>query len=585
MPKNPQVSVKVPLRSGFDKSHHSLLTTKVGTITPILVDEIMANSKISLALALSASLPPLAVDTFMKTDVRVEAFFVPMRLLYAGWEDYFCQNAPRIYNNDTSSSANPPFFKEIVPLMPTCSLQGWVPTPYDPTDPNSHDYDPWGYDAVGPGSLADYLGIKGVFTPASGYTAFTTFSLSILPFIAYQLIWDQWYRNTLIQKSAFSKMTNHPANTSGKFYKNFLPSRLPSIAIENLSYASVQGNPANYGSANAAAALSSQEWQDAMADFHPFWKLRQRNFGFDYFTNATPDVAFGGDVSVTVTNGAFTIAQLRAANSIQQFRERNNLAGARYADVLAARYGADLSSGVAQRPVLLGTASYPVYSRGVSVSGANAGVTSSNPFSANAGAQVGQGYASGSDRIIDNFVANEPGYLFVNATLVPKVTYSSGTRRYLRHGLNAITDFANPLLQNVGNQEIFAWELTDGGVTSGVAAGIFGYTDRYAEYMTIEDQVHGLITEGCDLAAFASQRYITGQMNFTISSNFLEIPTDYLDNVTVVSGDLSKYGVWMDCDFKYHVSQPLAEYSIPSLQDPAYEHGQSVTIHRGGFRL
>ena len=77
--------VNVPKLSGFDKSHQNLLTTKCGTITPILIDELIPGSKVHLKLALSASLPPLASDTFpMRCSVKVEAFFVPFRLLAKG---------------------------------------------------------------------------------------------------------------------------------------------------------------------------------------------------------------------------------------------------------------------------------------------------------------------------------------------------------------------------------------------------------------------------------------------------------------------------------------------------------------------
>ena len=57
--------VAVPKLSGFDKSHQNILTSKVGTITPILCDELIPGTKVNLKLAISASLPPLASDTFI----------------------------------------------------------------------------------------------------------------------------------------------------------------------------------------------------------------------------------------------------------------------------------------------------------------------------------------------------------------------------------------------------------------------------------------------------------------------------------------------------------------------------------------
>lgn len=98
--------VAVPHRSGFDKSHFSCLTSKVGTITPILCDEIIPNSKIKLKLNLGGSMPPLATDCYMKVDLRVEAFFVPSRILYKGWEAWFSQHSSYVVRTDGSGGAS-----------------------------------------------------------------------------------------------------------------------------------------------------------------------------------------------------------------------------------------------------------------------------------------------------------------------------------------------------------------------------------------------------------------------------------------------------------------------------------------------
>ena len=99
----------------------------------------------------------------------------------------------------------------------------------------------------------------------------------------------------------------------------------------------------------------------------------------------------------------------------------------------------------------------------------------------------------------------------------------------------------------------------------------------------MEDELHGLVRDGSSLQSFALQRSFTGSPQ--INSAFLEIPTDYMDQVTSVNSTISTYGCWMDCYFDYKVAQPLAKYSLPSLQDPAYEHGKTITVHKGGFKL
>lgn len=559
MPKNPKVNVNVPLRSGFDKSHHSLLTAKVGTLVPILVDEVMGNSKMSLRLALAANLPPLATDTFMKASVRVEAFFVPMRLCYKGWEDFYCDNQARYVSSGS-------VVKGTNPKIPVLKF--------------NNNYDATNYPDLsglaGPGSLADYLGLRGDF--CKKLNTGVSWTVSALPFIAYHLIYDNWYRANTIQNPCFLPPQGNTSTPS--YTQKYCAATVPYSEFQSSQYPVFEADAYLPSGGTIAGTSSTGMKKGFLADEVHIAELRQRNFGFDYFTNAQPDAAYRGDVTIAAVSD-FTIASLRAGNSLQMWRERNALAGTRYADVLAARTGANLNDGVAQRPIFLGSAVYPFFSRSVQVTGDN--TNANNPFAGAAGGEVGRAYASGSDFIIDNFTANEPGYVFVIASLVPHVTYSSGCRRYLKH-YDSLTDFADPIFQNIGNQPIAGYELQTDSCADGVTQITFGYTDRYAEYMTIEDQVHGLVSEGQSLASFASQRYIDGT-TATINTDFLQIPTDYFDDITVVQSTISDYGCWMDCDFQYHVSMPLAEYSMPSLQDPAYEHGQKVTIHRGGFRL
>ena len=61
-----KTTVKVQKKSGFDKSHQNLFTGRVGTLVPILVDELIPNTSVDLEAAISAQLPPLASDTFMR---------------------------------------------------------------------------------------------------------------------------------------------------------------------------------------------------------------------------------------------------------------------------------------------------------------------------------------------------------------------------------------------------------------------------------------------------------------------------------------------------------------------------------------
>ena len=83
------IKVKIPDKSGFDKSHRNSGTLNCGTITPILCDEVIPGTRASLRLNLAAQFPPLVSDTYMNCKLKAEAFFVPSRLLRASFEDWF----------------------------------------------------------------------------------------------------------------------------------------------------------------------------------------------------------------------------------------------------------------------------------------------------------------------------------------------------------------------------------------------------------------------------------------------------------------------------------------------------------------
>lgn len=559
------VSVKVPNKSGFDKSHQNLLTTKVGTLTPIFVDELIPNESVDLDVAISASLPPLASDTFMRCDLKLESFFVPTRILYGGYEKWLTGDS--IWAADANDEM--------------CETKVGIPVGRC----NKSDYSTY----TAPGTLWDFLGGKNP-ADASGGPSFIKFN--IFPFLAYYKIYDDWYRNTQVQKPLFRPMDTYTLDLGTGINDIWsLPYRVLSLeSIENLGM----------GDYIFGSSLGDGFYNDngQYVGATKFGDLMQRNFGTDYFTNATPNPQLGDakSVSFSITGdvnsdnevegeGSFTIAALRAMNSLQQFAERNALAGLRLQDYVKNNYGANLTNGVAQRAIYLGSESINVYSKGIYQTAnfeGQGGISLNNPFTESVGAEFGSAQCSGHCNL-GKFTADEPGYLMVIASLVPTVTYSSGINRILGryNAQNSQTDMANPLLQNVGNQPIYVWELN--GTKFGVSNDVFGYTDRYADFKNMNDEVHGLLKDGQNLQSFALQRTFVGSP--VISDSFLRIPTNYLDQVAAVQGSISQYGVWIDSFFKYRVSMPLSEYSIPSLQDPAYEHGHDVTIQMRGSRI
>lgn len=599
-----KVPVKIPYKSGFDKSFRNTLTGTTGTLIPVFVDELIPNSDVFLRMPFVLGMPPLATDTFMNVNYKLEAFFVPTRLIMKGFE--------RFVNGDTTiKNASGNDVKIRVPLV-TCV---------------SDDY-PY----FAPGTLLDYLGFRSEFE--QGYD--DSLVINALPLLCYGLIYDEWYRNSLVQESLYedSLTTSYypysiksvvPTDDSDSyilsledqynngsmlfelFQRNFgadyftvgtlRPQNGQSIGVnltlnaDNIKQIVTKGfKVANDGTAiEAFSSYPSASVQDALR--HGIQNRETERWSDSKPQSDKDKSVWNGSTAGSVNvnqefygskTGGFTIASLRAANSLQQFLERNNIAGNRFVDFLRANYGADLADGVAQRPVYLGSSSTPIYVSGVLQTANGAEVSGNNPFSS-VGSSYGRALAQDKDFVV-KFHCDEPGYLMVIGSLVPEVSYASGVERMLRRYVlpDSRTDMANHLLQNVGPQPIYKSELNTflGSVD---ASSVFAYVDRYADWMTRNNQIHGLLRDGESLEAFALQRRVDTQDGLT--SNFLTIPKNYLDQVMAVTEANSGYSYWVDFYCDYKVSMPLAKYSIPSLQDPAYEHGDTVWMNRGGVRL
>ena len=172
-----KVPIKVQDRSGFDMSHENLFTATIGTLIPASVEEVMPGDVVSVGGAVSVELPPLATNFKGRVDARLEAFFVPNRLLWAGWKDFICQDANH------------------APAVPGYTVASSIPKVLLASN------------NAGPGSLADYLGVKAI----NGGNSATT--VNALPFLAYQKIFDDWYRDSNIQQPFFCDGVSNISST------------------------------------------------------------------------------------------------------------------------------------------------------------------------------------------------------------------------------------------------------------------------------------------------------------------------------------------------------------------------------------
>lgn len=596
------VSVKVENRSGFDKSRFNALTTGVGSITPIVKQLVIPNSDGSCRVKISAQLPPLATDAFLRSHLKIEAFFAPLRLAYGGFESWFCGKEVYDSVNDTWSRAK----------LPRLGLADYITE----GGVEFSDYDGSEIDNImrGPGTLCDYLGISSYSTGIGSGTPYAPRSncqlepdfvdgevqdnimvraFNIFPFVLYGLIYDEYYRNKLVERPLFSPPAARFSRDGETDATDLRLYNLPYISILEeapMTYVDILTKRFYPGGAeddyifNQGLVIGDNGGYGSIDLLNgDLLEIRQRNYGDDYFTAATPSAQEGNPITVQVTNGEFSIASLRMQNALQEFAEVNNFASPDYIQTLAARYGASLSSGIAQKPIYLGSADIPMYTSGVEQTANNsAGSENTNtPFSS-VGARYGRAHAE-STELVCKFHADEPGYFFVFATLVPEAQYYQGVDRdmCLFNAPGSLVDLPCGLLEHVGNEPIFQFELNSATPNT---SGIFGYVQRYLWHkLGHQNEVHGLFKASESLGSFVVQRRLA--LRPTISSDFLKVKRSDLDNVAAVSGDISKYGVMIDSAIDLFISEPLSESALPALSNPAREHGRSVYIKTGGSKL
>lgn len=536
-----KVPVQIPNKSGFDLSHENLFTAKCGTLYPVLVDTLLPNDTISLGHSSQLQLPPMATDFYGRVMGKFEAFFVPFRVLYGGWQDLITHPV----NGDNYPAGTTGNQKAKV--LPTLrGLKSYMLS----------------------GSLADFLGRK-IDAFSTDTAASTQDVFNPLPFLAYHKIYNDWYRDSRIQREVFQR--NHTVvSSSDTAYFDSLPYQ----SLYGANAAIVSGE--NLNCADGVSALS----------------LRQRNWERDYFTNATPKPQAGDPAQLAFNvadgQGSFTIASLRAANALQQWLERNNIAGYRYGDQIRAQFGIYPADAVTDRAIYLGSHTVDIYNRSVyqqnfTSEASAAGSLSPNPFQT-VGSKYGSPQGVGENSLVDKFTASEHGFIFVMFSIVPRAYYGTGDRRYLRYARQS--DFAFPLLSGVGDQEIYLSELSNEGSSSAAYNRVFGYTQRFSEYKYMDDEVHGLLRDGQSLSAFALKRSFL-RSDVVLGSEFLQIPQTFLDQVGAYYGTdtdkVNSFGAWCDVFFAYKKVSTLPAYSIPTLGDPKDTHTE--VIDNGGKRL
>lgn len=561
-----QHKVQIKNKSGFDLAHSNFLTQTCGTLTPVCTMPVLPGDSISLGFMSQIKLPPMATSFYGRVDYRLEAFFVPYRILWGGWENFYTQPVADPYGTTVD---RPHFLPNIIDNITGSMVSS----------------------RFGRGTLADYLGLKGVKPNGGPINATTVYSVDIknaLPFLAYHKIYDDWYRNANIQKPVFVRHNSYTADNglSGMPYVSTTATISADVSAGSMGgdMPIIIDDDANKPLTSigfGGAARGRLSVKPVFADGTSLYSLRQRNWSKDYFTTATlypqqTGTVAGASISATTPaegdSTQFTISQIRQANILQKWLERNNIAGSRYADQIRATFGVLPSDAMLDRAIFLGGSSFGIYTNSIAQSVNSDAGQSSNPYSGIAGSDSGQTSGFGKDSLIDKFTATEHGIIMVLGSIVPHATYSTGTSRMF--AMSSYGDIPNPMFEGLGQESVLTAELAPLGFVAGDDS-VFGYVDQYAWCKYMNDEVHGLLVDGENLESFALQRSFT-PTSAKMDSSFITIPTDYLDQVLAVNQAGSGFSAWANMYFDVKKVSLLSQYTIPTLGEPKNTHTESI---------
>ena len=549
-------------RSKFDRSFTHKTTFNAGDLIPFYVDcTITPGDTVKMNTANVVRMMTPIAPVMDNANLDTYFFFVPYRLIWEHWKQFMGENdtAPWIQTTEY----------EIPQIVAPAT--GWTK-----------------------GSLADYMGYP---TEIGGYKA------SALPFRAYALIWNEWFRDQNLKNPCYITMGDADINgkdildaspdyvtdvEKGAFpckvakYHDYFTSCLPNPQkgpAVNVPLGTTA--PIVFGTDVASNAYPADTAVDGMPAYFEYGSS-STNYPSAINTDGTQKMiqnSHSVSLNVDLSNAVgATVNQLRQAFAIQRFYEKQALYGTRYIEMIKGHFQVTNPDFRMQRPEYPGGMQTPININQVVQTDATAqqlgGSYQEGTWTwemkdlSPQGNTAAYSLTSGRNKDLFTHSFTEHGILMGLACVRTVHTYQQGLNR--QFSMKKFYDFYFPEFANLGNTPVYNKEIDCQGPTVVDSDGnvideqVFGYQEAWANYRYFPDIVTGEMrsnyTKSLDVWHWADDYAALP----SLGSEWIDETKNNIARTLAVQEQDQFFG---DFYFQAIYTRPMPMYSVPGLID------------------
>lgn len=534
-------------RSTFHRNSSVKTSFNVGNIVPFYLDEVLPGDTFKINTSKVVRMQTLITPVMDNIYLDTYYFFVPNRLVWEHWKNF---------NGENTASAWIPQTEYEVPQITAPASTGW-----------------------NVGTIADYFGIP---------TGVPGLSVNALPFRAYALICNEWFRDQNVQQPLSIPVADATVAgvNSDTFVTDVAKGGAPYIASKYRDYFTsclpdpqkgpdigigLSGDVDVYGTGKTMTFYDGTSkfglGTNSSNAFMPHTTLYNVNIGTSSGAIAfetglrgkalgAPTKASGfetGLVADLSSASAISINALRLAFQLQKLYEKDARGGSRYIEIIKAHFGVTSPDSRQQRPEYLGGNRVPInVNQVIQQSG-----TAETPMGDTAA------YSLTTD-VNSDFTKSFTEHGFVLGLMVARYdhTYQQGLERFWSR--KDRFDYYWPVLANIGEQAVLNQEIYAQGNATDTEA--FGYQEAWADYRYKPSRVTGEMRS----------TYATSLDVWHLGDDYSQLPTlsdtwmredkTNVDRCLAVKSTVSNQ-LFADLYIMNRTTRPMPMHSIPGLID------------------